>query len=117
MKRKTAAVLAFAMTALLGAMTLPAVSQAQEWGGPRYDERFYDRREFRDRDYYRDDRRRPRGPLCGAREALAKATRYLSDPRIQSVDRQYVVVNGYGRRGEFNRVVFWNDVGCPRADK
>lgn len=53
---------------------------------------------------------------CNPRTAVAKARRYLSDPQIQSISRQYVIVDGYGKRGEPNRVVFWNGPNCARAD-
>lgn len=94
--------------AALAAISAPITTNAQEIrigpGGITIDE---GGREYRGRS--------PRS-RCSPREAVAKASNYLSDPQIQSIDRQYVAVDGFGRKGEPNRVVFWNDYGCPRAD-
>ena len=87
------------------------------WDGERRYGRDRDRDRDRDRWDRRDDRRhgdwgRRRG-RCSPDLAVAKARDIgLRRARIVDVSRSKVVVDGF-RRGEYRRIVFANDRGCP----
>lgn len=124
------------MSAMLGLSILPGPAGAQVQFGLREDgiriQRAdeYDRRYYRDdQRYYREDRRYDRDregerygryrPGCSPREALAAASRYLNDPRINSVNRNFYFIDGFGKRGgSRNRpdsVMISTAPGCQRA--
>lgn len=56
---------------------------------------------------------------CSPREALAAASRYLNDPYINSQNRNFYFIDGYGKRGgSRNRpdsVMISRGPGCERA--
>lgn len=92
------------VTVVSGLFSSPAVSQ-----------------DFRDRGYYQESGRRDydrrdvdRGG-CSPREALRQArSRGMYDTRIYSIDRRKVVVEGYGKRDEYTRLILANRRGCAR---
>lgn len=79
--------------------------QDRDDGYRRYERRYDDRY----------DRRRDFQPGCPIRSALVIGGRHLRDPQIASVTRRYIIVDGYGRRGERNQVVIQNDMSCRRV--
>lgn len=108
---------AAALAVVASLSMFPVPSSAQDGfglyigpSGPRYNE---------DDPYYqrgpREYRRRDTGG-CAPRNAIAKASRYIREPQIKSVSRNYVIVDGYGRRGEPNQVTLRNRPDCARAD-
>ncbi len=82
----------------------------------RHDERRYDERRYDDR-YERRSDRRPRGG-CSPRQALAAASNFVRSPRIVSVNREYYLIDGYGKsgggRGRPDSVEIYNAPGCDR---
>jgi hypothetical protein len=76
----------------------------------------WDRDGDRDRWDRRDDRRHGdwgRRGRCSPGLAVAKARDFgIRRARIADVSRRAVVVEGF-RRGEYSRIVFANDRGCP----
>ena len=116
MKAKTLSLVA-AMSALLigaGIPRGPAAAQVVQFDFGEGDVRIvrpdegrrYYRDDWRDDRRYRDDRRdngryerRYSRAGCSPRQALAAASRYLDDPRIRSVTRQYYDIDGYGKSG------------------
>jgi hypothetical protein len=102
----------------IGIQSSPVAAQGVEFqfgeGGVRIERPGgYDRRYDR-----RDDRRYGRSG-CSPREALAAASRYLNDPYINSQNRNYYFIDGYGKRGgSRNRpdsVVISRAPGCERG--
>lgn len=76
--------------------------------------------EFRDREYHRgSDRDRDRDGYgrggCSPREAIRQArARGMYDTQIVSIDSRKIVVDGYGKRNEYTKLVLANRRGCPR---
>jgi len=107
MKAKQFVLLAGMSALLVGMSILPAPVAAQgvEFdfgnGGVRMGRPYDDDRRYYRRDDRRGDWRDDRGyrPGCSPREALAAASRYLNDPRINSVRRGVYYIDGFGKRG------------------
>ncbi|MCJ9751203.1 hypothetical protein MOV61_10805 [Neorhizobium sp. BETTINA12A] len=120
MRAKLIGLLAGMSTVLVGVGIQPAPASAQgfefEFGerGPRMERRYYD-----DRRYERREERRYERSGCGPREAVAAASRYLNDPYINTENRNYYYIDGYGKRGGArNRpdsVMISKAPGCPRV--
>lgn len=112
---------------LVGMGAMPSVSSAQSagiYGGDAVitvqyrDDRYYRPHERRYDDRYdrrREDRRERAEPGCPIRSALVIAGRHIRQPQVASVTRRYIIIDGYGRRGEPNQVVIQNDMSCKRV--
>ncbi len=91
------------LIALVGLSAVPVAAQNYDGiyrGGPPQDRRFYNDRDRYDRDRDRYDRDRDtRRAGCSPREALAAASRFLYDPRINTATRRYYAIDGFGKRG------------------
>lgn len=84
--------------------------QVQDWGGR------HDRDRDRDRWDRRHDRRHGgwgRGGRCSPGLAVAKARDFgMRRARIADISPRRVVVEGF-RHGDYRRMIFINDRGCP----
>jgi hypothetical protein len=102
----------------IGIQTAPATAQGFEFEfgdrGPRLE-----RRDYYDRRYDRREGRRYERSSCSPRQALGAATRFLDDPYINSENRNYYYIDGYGKRGGArgrpDSVIITKAPGCPRV--